>query len=75
VLRPAARMAISSLGFPLGSAIGGALIGAMGVLALILAVAGAFLALASLPLLVSGLRAGPGAWLARHRPIDGRIRR
>jgi predicted MFS family arabinose efflux permease len=55
-----ARMAISSLGFPLGSAIGGALIGAMGVPALILAIAGACLTLGSLPLLVSGLGAWPG---------------
>ena len=69
-----ARMAISSLGFPLGSAIGGALIGAMGVRALILATAGAFLALGSLPLLVSGLRAAPGARPARHHPIAGGIR-
>ena len=70
-----ARMAITSLGFPLGSAIGGALIGAMGVPALILAIAGAFLALGSLPLLVSGLRAGPGARPACQHPIDGGIRR
>ena len=57
-----ARMTISSLGFPLGSAIGGALIGAVGVPVLILAVAGAYLALGTLPLLAHpGSRAGQNA--------------
>jgi len=46
-----ARMTISSLGFPLGSAIGGALIGAAGVPVMILAVGGGYLALGTLPLL------------------------
>jgi hypothetical protein len=59
-------MTISSLGFPLGSVIGGVLIGAIGVPAMILAIAGAYLALAALPLLASGLRAYPGA-----RPAGG----
>ena len=48
-----ARMTLTSLGFPLGSTIGGALIGAVGVPAMILAIAGAYLTLA---LLASGLR-------------------
>ena len=61
-----ARMTISSLGFPLGSLTGGALIGAVGVRAMILVVAGAYLALGSLPLLASGLRAYPAA-----RPMAG----
>jgi hypothetical protein len=51
-----ARMTISSLGFPLGSAIGGALIGVVGIPVMILAVGGTYLALATLPLL-----AHPGA--------------
>jgi hypothetical protein len=49
-------MTISSLGFPLGSAIGGALIGVVGIPVMILAVGGTYLALATLPLL-----AHPGA--------------
>jgi hypothetical protein len=57
-----ARMTISSLGFPLGSAIGGALIGAAGVPVLILAVGGAYLAVGTLPLLAyPGARAGQNA--------------
>jgi predicted MFS family arabinose efflux permease len=44
-----ARMTISSLGFPLGSAIGGALIGAVGVPVMILAVGAAYLPLGILP--------------------------
>jgi predicted MFS family arabinose efflux permease len=57
-----ARMTISSLGFPLGSAIGGALIGAVGVPVLILAVGGAYLAVGTLPLLAyPGARAGQNA--------------
>jgi predicted MFS family arabinose efflux permease len=50
------RMAISSLGFPFGSAIGGALIGAVGLRTVILAIACACLALALLPLLAPALR-------------------
>jgi hypothetical protein len=61
-----ARMTISSAGFPLGSAIGGALIGAVGVPAMILAIAAAYLALGSLPVLTAGVRAYPGA-----RPLAG----
>lgn len=56
-----ARMTISSLGFPLGSAIGGALIGGIGVSSVILTIACSGLALALLPLLappLRGLRAG-----------------
>jgi len=53
------RMAVSSLGFPLGSAIGGALIGATGPQTMILAVAAAYLALGSLPLLASGVTSIP----------------
>jgi predicted MFS family arabinose efflux permease len=67
-----ARMTISSLGFPLGSAIGGALIGAIGVPILILAIAGAYLALGSLPLLATGLRSVPAPRaLARARQSAG----
>jgi MFS family permease len=55
------RMAVSSLGFPLGSAIGGALIGAAGAPTMILAVAAAYLALGSLPLLASGVHVYPAA--------------
>jgi hypothetical protein len=44
-----ARMTISSLGVPLGSAIGGALIGAVGVPVMILAVGVAYLPLGILP--------------------------
>ncbi len=54
-----ARMTISSLGFPLGSAIGGALIGVAGVPVMVLAVGGAYLPLATLPLLANrGARPG-----------------
>lgn len=45
-----ARMTISSLGFPLGSAVGGALLGGIGVPGVILAVACSYLALGLLPL-------------------------
>ncbi len=45
-----ARMTISSLGFPLGSAIGGALLGALGVPTVILAIACTYVALGLLPL-------------------------
>ena len=50
------KMMISSLGFPLGSAIGGALVGAIGVPAVVLAIACAYLTLSLLPLLAPGLR-------------------
>jgi predicted MFS family arabinose efflux permease len=56
-----ARMTVSSLGFPLGSAAGGALIGAVGVPAMIVVIAGFFLAFAALPVLAVGLSARPGA--------------
>ena len=56
-----ARMTVSSLGFPLGSAAGGALIGAVGVPAMIVVIAGFFLAFAALPVLAVGLSAHPGA--------------
>jgi hypothetical protein len=55
-MRPSAE-GRQMLGFPLGSAIGGALIGTIGVPAMILTIARAYLALA---LLASGLRACPG---------------
>lgn len=55
------KMMISSLGFPLGSAIGGALIGTIGAPAVILAIARCYLTLSLLPLLAPGLRGlGPG---------------
>ena len=52
-----ARMTITSLGFPLGSAVGGAVIGGIGVPAVILAIACSYLALGLLPLLAPPLRA------------------
>ena len=51
-----ARTMISSLGFPLGSAIGGALIGGIGVPGVILAIACSCLLLGLLPLLAPALR-------------------
>ncbi len=51
-----ARIMISSLGFPLGSAIGGALIGGIGVPGVILAIACSYLLLGLLPLLAPALR-------------------
>ena len=67
-----ARMTISSLGFPLGSVIGGVLLGAIGVPAMILVIAGAYLALGSLPLLTSGLRGNPATGpVARTRTETG----
>src|SRR5580692_8585332 len=51
-----ARIMISSLGFPLGSAIGGALIGGLGVPGVILAIACSYLLLGLLPLLAPALR-------------------
>jgi hypothetical protein len=56
-----ARMTVSSLGFPLGSAIGGALIGAAGVPAMILVIAAAYLVLGALPPLAWTLGSYPGA--------------
>jgi predicted MFS family arabinose efflux permease len=56
-----ARMTISSLGFPLGSATGGVLAGGIGVTGTIAAVAGSGLALGLLPLLAPALRAVGGA--------------
>jgi predicted MFS family arabinose efflux permease len=53
-----ARMTISSLGFPLGSALGGALIGRIGGSGMVVAIACSYLALGLLPLLV------PAAWPA-----------
>jgi predicted MFS family arabinose efflux permease len=52
-----ARMTISSLGFPLGGAIGGTVTGGIGVPGTVLAVACSGLALGLLPLLASPLRA------------------
>ena len=51
-----ARIMISSLGFPLGSAICGALIGGIGVPGVILAIACSYLLLGLLPLLAPALR-------------------
>jgi predicted MFS family arabinose efflux permease len=51
-----ARTMISSLGFPLGSAIGGVLIGGIGVPGVILAIACSYLLLSLLPLLAPALR-------------------
>ena len=51
-----ARMTISSLGFPLGSAAGGTVTGGLGVTGTVLAVAGSGLALGLLPLLAPALR-------------------
>jgi len=51
-----ARMTISSLGFPLGSAAGGTVTGGIGVTGTVLVVAGSGLALGLLPLLAPALR-------------------
>jgi MFS family permease len=65
-----ARMTISSLGFPLGSAIGGVLAGGIGVRGAIVAIACMSLALGLLPLLapalrtVTSARTAPGRWQA-----------
>jgi predicted MFS family arabinose efflux permease len=66
------KMMISSLGFPLGSAIGGALVGAIGVPAVVLAIACAYLPLSLLPLLAPGLRGlGPAhSWSESGLPRD-----
>ena len=50
------RATISSLGFPLGSAIGGALLGGIGAPGVVVAIACSYLALALLPLLAPALR-------------------
>jgi hypothetical protein len=68
-----ARTMISSLGFPLGSAIGGALIGGIGVPGVILAIACSCLPLGLLPLLAPSLRgldAAAGSRV-RIRPAAG----
>ena len=51
-----ARMTISSLGFPVGSAVGGTVTGGIGVTGTVLAVAGSGLALGLLPLAAPALR-------------------
>jgi MFS family permease len=63
-----ARMTISSLGFPLGSAAGGVLAGGIGVTGTILAIAGSCLALGLLPLLAPALRTVGGARTPPGRP-------
>jgi MFS family permease len=63
-----ARMTISSLGFPLGSAIGGVLAGGIGVRGAVLAIACSALALGPLPLLAPALRTAGGARTAPGRP-------
>jgi predicted MFS family arabinose efflux permease len=57
-----ARMTISSLGFPLGSAVGGTVTGGIGVTGTVLVVAGSGLALGLLPLLAPALRELGPAW-------------
>ena len=52
-----AQLTVTSLGFPLGSAVGGAVISGIGVPAVIAAIACAYLALGLLPLLAPPLRA------------------
>jgi predicted MFS family arabinose efflux permease len=64
-----ARMTISSLGFPLGSAAGGTVTGGIGVTGTVLVVAGSGLALGLLPLLAPALRE-----LGRARAIPGQSR-
>jgi hypothetical protein len=61
-------MTISSLGFPLGSAIGGVLAGGIGVTGAILAIAGSCLALGLLPLLAPALRTLGGVRTAHGLP-------
>src|SRR5690348_10856070 len=51
-----AQMTITALGFPLGSAVGGAVIGGIGVPAVILAIACSYLVLGLVPLLAPPLR-------------------
>ncbi len=67
-----ARMTISSLGFPLGSAIGGVLAGGIGVRGAILAIACSALALGLLPLLAPALRTVGGARAAPGRPAPAK---
>jgi MFS family permease len=55
-----ARMTISSLGFPVGSALGGVLIDAAGLRTVIIAIACGYLAFGLLPLLAPALRQLPG---------------
>ncbi len=65
-----ARMTISSLGFPLGSAAGGVVISGIGVRGVVLAIACAGLALGLLPLLAPALRAlGPRPALSRRTTL------
>ncbi len=64
-----ARMTISSLGFPLGSAIGGVVIGGIGVPGAVLAIACSYLALGLLPLRAPALRALDAG---RRLPARGR---
>jgi predicted MFS family arabinose efflux permease len=69
-----ARMTISSLGFPLGSAAGGAVLGALGAPDVVVAVACCYLPPGLLPLFAPGLRAldsGPAASPIRVRPTAG----
>jgi MFS family permease len=63
-----ARMTISSLGFPLGSATGGVLAGGIGVRGAIVAIACVSLALGLLPLLAPALRTVTSARTAPGRP-------
>jgi predicted MFS family arabinose efflux permease len=72
-----ARIMISSLGFPLGSAIGGALIGGLGVPGVILAIACSYLLLGLLPLLAPALRgldAAAGSRVHTYRRVTYRAR-
>jgi predicted MFS family arabinose efflux permease len=69
-----ARMTISSLGFPLGSAAGGAVLGGLGAPDAVLAMAGCYLLLGLVPLVAPGLRAldaGRAAPWARAHPTAG----
>ena len=59
-------MTISSLGFPLGSAVGGTLTGPIGVTGTVLAAAGSGLALGFLPLPAPALRE-----LGQARAVSG----
>jgi MFS family permease len=63
-----ARMTITSLGFPLGSAIGGVLAGGIGVPGTVVAIACSYLALGLLPLLAPALRPLGGARVAPGLP-------
>jgi predicted MFS family arabinose efflux permease len=61
------RMTISSLGFPLGSALGGVLIDAAGLRTVIIAIACAYVAFGLLPMIAPALRRLPD-------PADRRVR-